>query len=399
MKLQGNVMKDFFDVAAPVLNRLVDDPDRGAPNITSPTTMPEGTNQIEGELQQIDIAGEEPWELNLDNVKEEDVDAGRRVVREAGVDILAFYKSFRFRDQPPFRGSWGIFLIDAGIASVAAYYLKKRPALNAIEAQQLALKTLVFHERYHFWIDAWALAREADPFISNFYKKYEYYIEQRQMFAMTHLDFEESLANYYLMRSISKTSLNDGSHPTRLVADFLSSCPEPYSLYRLTIGKRRAYERQLAGAIVSGLNVVAVRMAGIDPFAKDLGRLSASDISFDQRKYPISKVSLCPTFIVRDPLFASRIAPFQRPKRSEFKRFITNYLAGSVERKTKHEFFKIDNGETIMFPNPHDKEIRGYELDNILKKAGLLRPEYWREKQNTKSWKKGCPRTHSKPPL
>ena len=52
-----------------------------------------------------------------------------------------------------------------------------------------------------------------------------------------------------------------------------------------------------------------------------------------------------------------------------------------------------------MFPNPHDKEIRGYELDNILKKAGLLRPEYWREKQNTKSWKKGCPRTHSKPPL
>ena len=123
MKLQGNVMKDFFDVAAPVLNRLVDDPDRGAPNITSPTTMPEGTNQIEGELHQIDIAGEEPWELNLDNVKEEDVDAGRRVVLEAGVDILAFYKSFRFRDQPPFRGSWGIFLIDAGIASVAAHYL------------------------------------------------------------------------------------------------------------------------------------------------------------------------------------------------------------------------------------------------------------------------------------
>ena len=392
-------MRDFFDVSVPVLNRLIDDPDRGPPNITNPTTTPEGADQIEGELQKIDIAGEEPWDLSLDNVNAEDVDAGRRVVREAGIDVLAFYKSFRFKDLPPFRGKWGIFLIDAGIASIAAHYLEKRPGLSVIETQQLALKTLVFHERYHFWIDAWSLAREADPFISNNHKKYEYYFEQRQRFAMSSLDFEESLANYYLMRAISKTSLNDGSHPTRLVADFLSSCPEPYSLYRMTVDDRRARERQLAGAIVSGLNVVAVRMAGIDPHAEDLGRLPASDISFDPRNYPISDVPSCPIFIVRDPLFASRIAPFQRPDRPEFKRFITSYLAGSLARKTDHEFFKIDNGEIVKFPNPHEKEIRGYELVNMLTKAGMRRPDYWREKRNTKSWKKGCPRTHLKPPL
>ena len=67
--------------------------------------------------------------------------------------------------------------------------------------------------------------------------------------------------------------------------------------------------------------------------------------------------------------------------------------------RTDHEFFQIDNGETIKFPNPHEKEIRGYELDNMLMKAGMRRPDYWREKLNTQNWKKGCPRTPSKPPV
>jgi len=97
------------------------------------------------------------------------------------------------------------------------------------------LKTLVLHERYHFWIDTWALAREADPCTVNSYKKYEYYLEQRQMLAMSPSDFEESLTNHYLFRSISKAKLGDGSRPTRLVADFLNSCPVTYSLYRTNL--------------------------------------------------------------------------------------------------------------------------------------------------------------------
>lgn len=51
-----------------------------------------------------------------------EIEAGRRAVQEVGLDILAFYKSFRFIDRPPLRGKWGIFIIDQGIATVAAAF-------------------------------------------------------------------------------------------------------------------------------------------------------------------------------------------------------------------------------------------------------------------------------------
>jgi hypothetical protein len=392
-------MSDFFDVAAPVLERLADDPGRGAPRILNPTTMPMEPDEIGGELLRVREEGDTIFGLGIDDVDPENIEAGRRVVREAGIDVLAFYKSFRFKDLPPYRGRWGIFLIDAGIAAVAAHFRDIKPSLPFAEVQQLAMRTLISHERYHFWIDAWALAREADPFVGSRIKKYEYYVEQRQAFAMSPLDFEESLANYYLFRTLREIRLSDGTRPTRMLADFLDSCPVPYSKYRIDLRDRRAMERQLAGAVDSGLNVVAVQMAAVDPFAHNIGLMPAQDISLNSRKYPASERGACPMYIVQDRRFSSRVAPYQRPDRSEFKRFVTNYLAGSLARRTDHEFFQIDNGETIKLPNPHEKEIRGYELDNMLMKAGMRRPDYWREKLNTKNWKKGCPRTPAKPPL
>lgn len=392
-------MGDFFDVAAPVLERLIDNPDRGAPQILNPTTMPIEPEEIGGELKRIPVEGDGPSAVDLDQVSPENVDAGRRVFREAGIDVLAFYKSFRFRDLPPYRGRWGIFLVDAGIAAVAAHFKDIKPTLPLAELQKLAMKTLILHERYHFWIDAWALAREADPFVGDRFKKYEYYVEQRQAFSMCDLDFEESLANHYLFRAISEFRLSDGTHPTRMLADFLDSCPVPYSNYRMDMVGRRAKERQLAGAVVTGLNVVAVLMAAVDPSASAIGRMPAQDISLDLRKYPVCEDDACPIFVIQDSRFASRVAPYQCPDRSEFKRFVTSYLAGSLARRTDHEFFQIDNGETIKFPNPHEKEIRGYEFENMLTKAGMRRPDYWREKKNTQNWKKSCPRTPSKPPL
>ena len=231
-------MGDFFEVAAPVLESLTDDPDRGAPRVLNPTTMPLEPEEIGGEIQKIDQDGDRLVGLGFGDVDPESVDAGRRVVREAGIDVLAFYKSFRFKDLPPYRGRWGIFLIDAGIAAVTAHFKDIKPTLPFVELQQLAIKTLTLHERYHFWIDAWALAREADPFVGNRFKKYEYYIEQRQAFAMSPWDFEESLANHYLFRSICEVRLSDGTYPTRMLADFLNSCPEPYSNYRMDMDER-----------------------------------------------------------------------------------------------------------------------------------------------------------------
>ena len=108
---------------------------------------------------------------------------------------------------------------------------------------------------------------------------------------------------------------------------------------------------------------------------------------------------LCPVYLFKDSAYASRVQPFQGPDRSEFRRFLTEYLAGSPARRTDHEFFQIDNGELIKFPNAHEKEIRSYELKNILLKAGMRHPDFVRERTATKEWRKGCPRPEPKPPL
>ncbi|MFM7114793.1 MAG: hypothetical protein ACKO26_26955, partial [Planctomycetota bacterium] len=38
------------------------------------------------------------------------------LVRHKGLDVIAFYKSKRFEDLEPFRGKWGIFYMEQGLA-------------------------------------------------------------------------------------------------------------------------------------------------------------------------------------------------------------------------------------------------------------------------------------------
>lgn len=392
-------MDDFFDSAAPVLQRLIDDPERGAPKILNSTTMPIEPEEIEGELHRVELDHDILTDRILEGVNADSIDAGKKVVREAGLDVLAFYKSFRFKDIPPFAGEWGIFLIDAGIATVSAYFNDTKPDLPSRELNKIAMQMLVSHEQYHFWIDAWALMQEAEPVWGRQYKKYEYYIQAREEFSLHSSNFEESLANHYLFRTVSKNRLSDGTLPTQMLANFLDICPEPYSNYRMNVEERRSKERQLAGAVINGCGIGMFKLLAIDPEAKRIGRMFAQDIALSLRKYPVSDINACPIFIIQEKNFSSRVAPYQLPDRSEFKRFVTNYLAGYLTRRTKHEFFEIDNGETIKFPNSHEKEILPWEFENMIMKAGMRRQEYWQEKRNTKTWKKGCPRAPVKPPL
>jgi hypothetical protein len=74
-------------------------------------------------------------------------------------------------------------------------------------------------------------------------------------------------------------------------------------------------------------------------------------------------------------------------------------LDGTVVRRTDHEFIKIDNGETIKFPNAHVNTIKRHERKNILFKAGMRDPEYRSERDATKMWKRGCPRPEPRRPL
>ena len=50
-------------------------------------------------------------------------------------------------------------------------------------------------------------------------------------------------------------------------------------------------------------------------------------------------------------------------------------------KPSDHQYFQIDNLAIIKFPNPHDKEIRGYELKGTLIKAGMTQKEFFEAKQ------------------
>lgn len=79
------------------------------------------------------------------------------------------------------------------------------------------------------------------------------------------------------------------------------------------------------------------------------------------------------------------------------KDFVVKYLKGTELRKTDHEFYKIDNGEEVKFPNRHTKDIMLYELDNILRKAGMRSGEFAKERERTDRWRKYVPRVPKEP--
>ena len=384
-------MAEFLDVARNHLASLQDDPDRGPAKHESYINSPLAEEGIQGELTRIDpdasngaIAGT-PIDVSEDNAA-----AAQETLGEIGVEALAFYKSFRFVDQEPFRGAWGIFLIDAGIEAVTRAYTQDKPHVSIAELRNLALKTLLQHERYHFWIDVWALADEVSQ-LSRF-KRYEYYLEQQRPLQLTESDYEESLANFYAFNALRRERLSDGTTASPLIRRFFNSCPIPYSQFDLSERERVLKERTLAGAVSNGLTTAGAFLVSADEYASNVGVIISRNIRPVPKVYPLTDESLCPVYLVRMPGYAVRVKPFEGPSRGEFLRFLKDYLNGSFSRRTDHEFFRIDNDEEIKIPNPHQNTIRGDEWTNILRKAGLRKVEFRKARKATHNWSKNCPR-------
>ncbi len=112
--------------------------------------------------------------------------------------------------------------------------------------------------------------------------------------------------------------------------------------------------------------------------------------------HPVTGNSACPVHLVRTAQISNVLPPFQGPKLRELRDFIENYLAGRKE-STDHDYYRIDNGEKVKFPNEHEPEAKGYEFKNILHKAGMTRKEFKEAQSRTKIWKHHVPRDPAKP--
>lgn len=389
---------EFSNYADKLLALLEDNPglpqQPGQPNRT---TFP-GINEIDGELMPIPLPEDEstaPARINAP-VSEEDSMAARGAYPMVGLDVLAFYKSFRFKKLSPFPGEWGVFLFDAGVAGLTADLLDLSAGLTVDELRQIAVELLLAHERYHFWIDAWALGQEITPLAKKF-KRYMPYLAGKRQVELTLDDREESLANHYAFQSLRRRTLSDGTTAAHILRKVLGAAPAPYSSFAFDKVERAKMEGKLALTVANGLNPHdALLMAQLgDLFDQSI--LSAS-IKPVVKSHPVAGTASCPVYQVRTSNYAQLVQPFQGPDLSELRRFVTAYLNGKPLEHTDHSYYKIDNGEKLKLPNAHDKNARGYELKGTLHKAGMTHKEFQQERQRTNKWKDKCPRSEMKPP-
>src|SRR5664279_3700612 len=131
-------MNDFSNDAAPLLSRLTDDPNslkiqESHSDQRNWTNFP-GGGEIDGELHKFSgnaapidsLQSSEPAVGDASSITQE-------AYQMEGMDILAFYKSYRFKEQAPFPGEWGIFLLDAGISGLTSDLMNVAPDVPALE--------------------------------------------------------------------------------------------------------------------------------------------------------------------------------------------------------------------------------------------------------------------------
>jgi hypothetical protein len=389
---------DFADYAQPLVDQLTDDPDRPPPEEPPGRCTFPGGPDLDGDLQPIHPNEEDSLVPVGGNtpVSDEDSDAARGAYPMVGLDVLAFYKSFRFRQFAPFRGKWGIFLIDAGVAGLTADLNALEPKLPISEARQLAMDLLLAHERYHFWIDAWALGQEITPLIRPKFKCYEPYLSGKRQVDLTPDDYEESLANHYAFQKLKRRNLSIGGTASSIVRQVLELAPIPYCSFSFDKLERSEREGYLALAVANGLSPIVSftfsKMHNVDP------SILGASLKPADRWHPIAGFPNCPVYYVHTYNYAQLIQPFQGPELKEFKSFVINYLAGTKEKKTDHQYYRIDNGQKVRIPNPHDKTARNYELKGTLFKAGMTSKEFIAERLRTGCWNNHCPRPEPKLP-
>jgi len=368
-------MEPFENYAERVISGL-SDPDIIDPEqIKSPL---EGIlNDVNGQLAEIEDITQLP--TLIDRIgKHEALDIENGILA-SGLEALAFYKSIHHKAAPPFKGKWGIFIFDHALMyltqEMANFYPK---TFTSTELLERAFWLLYSHERFHFRFDCWAISQESatgSPLYEN-YRNSVY-----RSFHPNEFIYEESLANLHSLSSVARHGIS------KYAKQFMLCQPGAYSNI---IGiDRDAFRSKLAAQLFHGLGqVLGVR------------RLPEHNQYLANPKNSSLLDRECPVFVVQGVFPSLFVIPsLSLPSVSEIERkYLKKYLNGD-EKRTDHKYFIIDNGEKIKCPNPHNKIVRLYEFNNIVKKSGLTTKEYFEERDNTKNWKKNVPRKHPKPSL
>jgi hypothetical protein len=157
----------------------------------------------------------------LEDVSTEERELIEGNIRSGGLDVLAFYKSPRFKKNKPFKGKWGIFYLKTGLNYLAKKIKSEHPECDI--PKELARNFLHKHEFMHYKCDLQVLMLEAVLKRNLYVPLHSALKGQKELFV------EEALAN----RAIWDWSKKKKSRfPQEFAELFMDLQPAAYSRFR-----------------------------------------------------------------------------------------------------------------------------------------------------------------------
>ena len=212
-RIYGKLVQSIgkFSPSQPLVPKA-DFPDEDFPN------WPSDLSEENSSVQRL----ENIWRTN-DISNDTDRDILGPASNEQGMDVLAFYKSFRHRDDAPYPGRWGIFYLEAGlsfISNLIGCYVES----DSIACDRLAVDFIRRHEVYHYFVDMLSLSIEP-PLQKHLYSPYRHAYKRCPSRCV-----EEALANNRAwMWAKSKEKFNHGL--LEFAEEFMSGQPNAYARY------------------------------------------------------------------------------------------------------------------------------------------------------------------------
>jgi hypothetical protein len=353
---------------------------------------PNNLNEFQDDYEEI----VEPFDESIIDVDIEHEPYGSAIGRigEEGIEAIAFYKSFRFKNYQPAKGLWGIFYIKPRFK---ALQIEMCLDLNikSSEGYTKLHEFLYGHEIYHYKVDAICLQHES--FMNKFlYRPYRNFVGNLPISDW----WEEAVANHYALTK------NDGKL-TQFFSQLILNSPGAYAkgIYKdnawNSINPRSYLAEQIEQSIrPTSLLVNEILFDELKLSGHKKPRMIFSKPGNDSYLTKLLAIKNCPQYWISWARFGKVVPNLIAPDLREIENeYVGKYLNGQKLKRSDHTFFKIDNGEKVKMPNPHSKTIKPHEFKNIVSKAGMTIIDFWNERQKTKKWKKNSPRVFPLDPI
>jgi hypothetical protein len=386
-----NAASNIADAARHVESSLDDDPDPydlpDSQQFPRPGVEIPNADDAQEVVEEVDSA---PLPVSQEQGDESHDGSAGRVVEE-GIEYLAFYKSFRDVLREPARRRWGIFFIKKRCIALATdmSFSTGESFADCLDALAAFLYT---HELYHYRFDAHCLQMEATGGLP-VYRPYRKLVANRPINEW----HEESIANFYGLKALQPNPRFSYPKPIcDYLWDLVANSPGAYAGgIDKQQGPRKEHMAQQANAAFGKASPAVWQDLVESTIRTGLGLSKPRESTLGS----FLRVDNCPVYWI-DWVKGGKsvLVPYVASVSEINNDFIRRYLAGVPDHHSDHNYCRIDNGEKIRLPNPHRPDLTNGEFHNIIGKAGMTSPQFYKERARTSVWRKEVPRSSVLPP-